>query len=284
MDCGEFQRFAHAYIDGEFDPEDAAPLEAHLEGCDACRSLVQREADFLQNVRRTYTPEPAPQALRTRIVAVLEAQDAVALASPQPAPPPRAPARRLLPRLEWVVGPLVASAALAALVALAWPAPAAPPIPPAPAVAPQPLIEEAVTWHRRNLPIEVTGPENARVKRWFDGKVDFPVRLPDFDRQAQGEVNLLGARLGNVKERQAAYVVYEVNGSKLSVIAFDGRDMVPPAQQDRGQPIVFQNAGGYNVALVEDNGITYSITSELPRADMERLVQRAFQPTPPPAP
>ena len=38
-----------------------------------------------------------------------------------------------------------------------------------------------------------------------------------------GNVNLLGARLSNVDKRDAAYVVYEVDGSKVSVLVFDGK-------------------------------------------------------------
>lgn len=287
MDCGEFQRFVHAYIDGEFEPEDAEPLEEHASTCDTCRQLAEREASFRHHIKQTYTSEPAPEELRRRLAAVLEARDAMALAA---AAPPALVVSRAAPRwrrLEWVIGPALALAAALVLVVLArgaFEAPAAPQATPDAAASSAPIIAEAVTWHRRNLPIEVTGPSTVRVRHWFDGKVDFPVRLPEFDRQETGAVNLLGARLGHVKERQAAYVVYEVQGNKMSVIAFDGRDLVATQRPDRGQPIVFENAGGYNVALVEDNGITYSITSELPRADMEKLVQAAFQPASTPAP
>ncbi|MBH23729.1 MAG: hypothetical protein CMH57_04540 [Myxococcales bacterium] len=143
---------------------------------------------------------------------------------------------------------------------------------------PEPIVEEAVNWHRRDLPVDVVGPSDKRVKRWFDGKVNFPVRLPRFDRERPGEVNLLGARLSNVRDRQAAYVVYEANGSKLSVMVFNRNPRIKTIRRDVARrPIYFKNAGGYNVAVVEDNGVTYSITSELPEHEMVQLVDAAFK-------
>ena len=223
---------------------------------------------------------------------------------------PRASRGARFRAVEWVLGPAVATALLVLLVLLAvrqfdpstertheslpamsTRATSAAPLSmegaqPAsawgPAMAPAsssslatPIVEEAVTWHRRNLPVEVTGPSDARVRRWFDGKVNFPVRLPQFEKRAPGQVQLLGARLSNVKERQAAYVVYEVDGKKMSVMAFDGRD-IPRPSRDRGEPIYFENSSGYNVAVIEDNGITYSITSEMPQKEMVELVETVF--------
>ncbi|MEL6182738.1 MAG: zf-HC2 domain-containing protein, partial [Myxococcota bacterium] len=114
---------------------------------------------------------------------------------------------------------------------------------------PEPIVAEAVSWHRRDLPVDVVGPSDKRVKRWFDDKVNFPVRLPRFDRDRSGRVNLLGARLSNVRDRQAAYVVYEANGSKLSVMVFNRGPHIRPIRRTRGakrRPIYFKNASGYN--------------------------------------
>jgi len=299
MDCKEFQLFVQAYVDGEFEATDAAAMDAHVEVCEGCRAEAEEHARFVQFVKANYEPEPVPEGLRRRIVEVLEAQDAMELAAgravatePSAVPDALASARAgRWRRLEWVIGPALATAAAVLLVLLAvrpFEAPVVSPSAMSTAAmagsgggsevdARTPIVEEAVTWHRRNLPIEVAGPSNAQVGRWFDGKVNFPVRLPEFEERAPGQVQLLGARLSNVRERQAAYVVYEVDGRKMSVMAFDGKDIAMP-KPDQGEPIYFENASGYNVAVVEDNGITYSITSELPRKDMAELVQAAFKP------
>ena len=150
---------------------------------------------------------------------------------------------------------------------------------------PGPIIKEAVIWHRRHLPLEVIGPSDRRVRRWFDGKVNFPVRLPRFNRKNPGKVNLLGARLSQIRDRQAAYVIYEAEGSKLSVMVFNPnprKRVIRNIKNVRSKPtprrpIYFQNAGGYNVAVVEDNGVTYSITSELTESEMVELVDAAFE-------
>jgi hypothetical protein len=218
-----------------------------------------------------------------------QAQEELA-AAPAPAPlavvpADEAPAPR---RLNWA--PWAAAAALAALTvgAAAWwsglgpsPAPALVDAAAPPEAAREAIVAESVNLHRRNLPVEITGPSDARVRYWFHGKVDFPVNLPRFDRVRQENVNLLGARLSNLREKQAAYVVYEARGQKLSVMVFDDQHRVrrvAAAPRARADEREIYNAGGYNVAIVEDDGVTYSITSELPREDMVKLVNAAFQP------
>jgi anti-sigma factor RsiW len=139
------------------------------------------------------------------------------------------------------------------------------------------IVRESLSWHRRQVPIEVTGPDSQRINHWFKGKVDFRVKAPRFDRRGLRDVNLLGARLSNVRDRQAAYVVYEVDGSKVSVLIFD-RNGERPRPVMRAAERGFYNAGGYNVAVVEQQGVTYSITSDLPQETHVKLVNAAFRP------
>lgn len=144
----------------------------------------------------------------------------------------------------------------------------------------RPIVVESVNWHRRNLPPEVVGPSGERVSTWLKPKVDFPVRLPRFERTGREDVNLLGARLSNVRDKQAAYVVYEVDGNKISVMLIGGNRIMaqPRRARVRRRPVnpPIYTANGYNVAVIQDNGITYSVTSELPREDMAQLVDAAF--------
>lgn len=144
----------------------------------------------------------------------------------------------------------------------------------------RPIVVESVNWHRRNLPPEVVGPSGERVSTWLKPKVDFPVRLPRFERTGREDVSLLGARLSNVRDKQAAYVVYEVDGNKISVMLIGGNRIMAQPRRARAvrrpaHPPIY-TANGYNVAVIQDNGITYSVTSELPREDMAQLVDAAF--------
>src|SRR5690606_11806882 len=79
------------------------------------------------------------------------------------------------------------------------------------------VVEETLDWHRRRLPMEVTGPHGDEVQVWFRGKVDFPVRVPQF---RHANVALLGGRLAKVGDNKAALLTLEVDQRKLSVLAF----------------------------------------------------------------
>lgn len=132
-------------------------------------------------------------------------------------------------------------------------------------------------WHVGNYPIEVTGPDSARVTHWFRDKVDFPVRLPQF---AGRQVNLLGGRIAHVADRRAAYLVYEVDGVRLSVLVFDGEGLTIPSDRIRevgGRDVALLNNKGYEVAVLQDGGVTYTLTSELSEPAFVELVAASLK-------
>jgi anti-sigma factor (TIGR02949 family) len=274
MKCDDYKPLVHVYVDGEFDERDVFEVELHLEGCESCRNLTRHESKMRGQFKASFELDRTPEDLKARLMGRLEA---VAKAEAGQAVESLEPSENPSSGQVWILGPLAAAAAAAALLIIFWDAPAQPGF--------EPIVEESVNWHRKNLPIEVTGPSGDRVKTWLRPKVDFPVRLPKFERTGRQEVSLLGARLSNVRERQAAYVVYEVDGNKVSVMLIDGRragnrlkaKVTPAARRhfDSVAPAFYTN-NGYNVAVIKDNGVTYSITSELPREDMVQLVDAAF--------
>src|SRR6185295_17848568 len=87
----------------------------------------------------------------------------------------------------------------------------------------EPLLNESIVKHQRNLPLEVTGgPE--KVQSWFDGKVPFAVPAP----QLGPRCSLRGGRLSHLGGREAALLQYDQNGQKISVFVFDAHEMPRP--------------------------------------------------------
>ena len=86
---------------------------------------------------------------------------------------------------------------------------------------------------------------------------------------------LRGGRLANVRDRDAAYLVYDVDGNKVSVFMFDPREMqgnTLPHQQLGGHEVTFTEERGYKVALFEDAGVGYAIASDMDRDSMVKLI------------
>jgi anti-sigma factor RsiW len=142
-----------------------------------------------------------------------------------------------------------------------------------------PVAADVIAKHQRNLPIEISGGSD-QVRRWYADKVDFPVRLPSFAKIAS-TVALRGGRLANVRDRQAAYLVYDVHGNKVSVFIFDPGELQLEAKRKEvigNREVYFDEERGYNVALYRDHGVGYAIASDLGQDEMVKLVSAAVSP------
>ncbi len=251
MGCEDFEPFIDAYIDEEFGERERADMEAHLNICESCRCKVQAQLTFKEHLRRHLGEEKAPDSLRDRVLAGLEEIEIECCDESKSSE--ESWRSRIHP--GWVVGPLAAMVALALVLPEFTVAPAA--------SSPATMIDSTVDWHQGNFPLEVTTSDSQEAQDWFEDKVDFSVRLPQFD---DDRVNLLGGRIAHIENRRAAFLLYEVDGSRMSTILFDGDGIKVPREnlrriQDRD--IAWLNQKGYGVAVVQDSGVTYAMISDL---------------------
>lgn len=255
MECCDLERLLPAYVDGEFAAGESAEVERHLAECRSCsdevaallafRSFLQEKAGEVKLV--------APEGLRQRIcrdVARQRARDQV----------------RRFSIYSAVAAGLVAVASLGYVLGEN------------DADSPELVLADAVDKHARALPVEVrpTTADNPRdVESWFQGKVDFRVRAPTF-RSSQ-RVRLVGARLANVRDRQAAYLVYggDDPSRRATLLVFPGEIEVSGRKTRVGdRDVVMANERGYNVAVWQQRGIVYSLVSDLDEHDMLQLVSQ----------
>lgn len=248
MGCDDFEPFIDAYIDDEFGERERADMEAHLANCDCCRKKVCAQVKFKEQLREHLPQESAPETLRERVFEGLHEIEC------EQKRERRWPTMK---RVGWVAGPLAAIVTLVVLVP-------GMELTVAPAASSSgPVIDHTVDWHQSNFPLEVTTADRDEATQWFEDKVDFSVRLPQF---ADDRVNLLGGRLAHIEDRRAAFVLYEVDGERLSVILFDGDGVKVPREKLRrihNRDIAWLNQKGYGVAVVQDSGVTYAMTSDL---------------------
>ena len=145
--------------------------------------------------------------------------------------------------------------------------------------ATDPMVEEAVRKHARDLPLELSTASIAPeiTPGILASKLDFNPRPPVF----RGEgVKLVGARLAQLRDWPAAYMRYETpRGGRLGLfiiddpkrrVADEGR-----AVKAGAETIWVMNMRGYNVAVWRRNEIVYSLVSDLDEADLVRLVETA---------
>jgi anti-sigma factor RsiW len=253
--CSEVAALLEPYVDGEFDEGERAALEGHLSACEPCRAraaaALSTRSALRASLRRAAGAGTAPDSLRQRISVALDGADAS-------------------PWWLRVLSPLPVAAAAAcvagALLVFAGHRSA------------DPLVEEAVRKHARDLPLELNaasvGPE--AIPSLLASKLDFNPRPPPFHGQG---VRLVGARLAQLREWPAAYMRYDTPRGQVGLFIIDDpeRRVVETGRQVRAGPgtISVMNARGYNVAIWRRNEIVYSLIADLDEADLVRLVATA---------
>lgn len=264
--CATIQRFTDTYLDEEFAEADRLDFERHLDECDACRRTVRDQAHWHKVVKNAAPREEAPSALRAQLERRISREVGREHRM-------RVWTRRAVPTLA-------AAAMVVAYFAV-----------PTRGIHSAAFTADLVAKHQRNMPVEVSGG-NEQIKQWYADKVGFPVRPPQFEPVVQtagmaagmGNGNpygqqrtarLKGGRLADIRDRQAAYLVYEVNGNKVSVFMFDPQEM--PMQAKRravvnNREVYLDEDHGYNVALFRDHGVGYAIASDMDEGSMINLV------------
>lgn len=238
------------YLDDEFGDADRTEVEAHLATCADCARKVHEESRFRTTLRARAQAASAeitaPAALRNRIsmdVSSLHRRDTL---------------RRFVP--------YAAAAAVLVVAAGSYQVLRTP--------ARRSFLEDAAARHAKNLPVEVrpVGNTTDSVERWFQGKVDVPVR-----RLPLRNVVLGGARISNVKDREARYYAYEApsqNGEPRRVGVFVIRDSSRDLEAPKLPEIEIQRAKGQNVAVFRDDEVVYFVTSELDERDIRSMLQQ----------
>ncbi len=252
MECQDLEHLLPAYADGEFGPSESAEAALHLASCESCRQRVAEQLAFRSFLHgctdRAVTAAPA--ALRTRIRRDIARERS-------------AENLRRFAAYSAVAAGLVVVASTGYVIADK----------PVEALGSLDMVADAVDKHARALPVEVT-PAAGDVDSWFRGKVDFNVRAPIFRSPT---AKLVGARLANVRDTQAAYIVYggESPHSRMTLLVYPGGEVQLPAghrKQVAGHDVILANERGYNVALWRKKGIVYSLVSDLDESDVLQLV------------
>ncbi len=261
FDCSDVERLMEPYLDGEFEAGDRASIETHLSACSTCRdgaaSAMAFRSELRARLREAFAPgtpqATAPDSLRRRISAALDAEEA-------------------RPATWWrrLISPLPV-AALAACVAGAL-------VVFAGHRATDPLVEEAVRKHARDLPLELSTAAIAPelIPSMLARRLDFNPKPPAF--RGDG-VKLVGAGLAQIHNWPAAYMRYETPRGPVGLFIIDDphRRVAEEGHRVNAGPatVWVMNMRGYNVAVWRRNEIVYSLVSDLDEADLVRLVETA---------
>jgi anti-sigma factor RsiW len=255
MNCGTVDRYLDAFLDGEVDASAGMEVEKHLASCQSCKERLEF-AQWLKRSVKSQAASETPQGMRERMQAALEAEGKVAQI-----------------RFDTTWRGTAAAAAVALVVfglggALELKGQE---IHAAAAVAP--ILEDVVRAHVRSVPSEVAKRE--QVPAYFEQRVGFPVQPVEF---GDPSVRFVGARDILVGGRHAATLQYDVQGRRMTVVAFR-----PPAHAAQignevdagGRSVRYVRVAGHLVPLVEHGGVLYAVLGDLEPEDRIAMAARA---------
>jgi anti-sigma factor RsiW len=263
MNCAATGKWIDALLDGELDPKNAAEVEAHLAGCAACKQRYEARRAVSSNIRRLDLGYAAPESLRLRIGAMLEAEERPTPRLANSAPRATRGPTRWLMLAGWPVA--LAASALLATVLLQQRSQEA---------------DEVVAAHVRSLLADhlndVVSTSHHTVKPWFAGKIDFSPPVPDLTSLG---FELVGGRLDYLDHQQAAAIVYRKHGHIINVLAsLPGRDTtnIPHTAHVQGYSVRSWRQSGLNLVAVSD-------IDPLELANLEKGFEAPPVPSPEPA-
>jgi anti-sigma factor (TIGR02949 family) len=233
MECTEVSTWLDAYIDGELEPERAAPLEAHVGGCARCATSIDERRSLRDTLAEGAEYRAAPAALRAAVLSRLNVAD---------------PPLRRAPAWAWMsVAACVALAGVTAWLAVHRPSVGA---------VEDLALREAVSSHIRSLMgshlADIAVSDQHTVKPWFAGRLDFSPLVVDF---ASEGFPLAGGRLDYIGGRPVAAVIYNRRAHVINLFTCpdpSGGASPPRMTEDRGYHAVSWSDGSMRFCAVSD--------------------------------
>ena len=272
--CKQVEGFVDAYVDGEFDGREAAEVEAHLAECGDCAHKARLQQSFKNAMRRAASSGGgARPSLRESVRASLSNPHAVHAVDDlvlNEEASQRSPTRRF-----WTRTRAIATAAAVAGAAVWFAAGGLMRPVFGPSNFSRALIDDGVALHARTLPLDFVASDNASVQQWLQGKLDFGVSLPRFQKAAA----LQGVRLSTVRARAAAAVAYQLpqKSSRVTLLIVDDPEpqMAGTLRLVADREVFLSHSRGYNIASWRKDEIVYSLISDLDERDVLELVRAA---------
>lgn len=257
MDGNDVERLVELSLDGELGPSEEADLAAQISGSPEAHDRALRTKQFhlglRDKLREASHDTLTPPDLQHRVVYQLRREaDGVRDA-----------------RLPW--GRAVAALlAVAVVVVAGWSSSA------------ETLdTEDIVDRHSRNRPPELR-PRGSldETHHFLRAHLGFPVHVPEL---REPHVRLVGVRLARMHNHEAAHVMFDHRGARISMLAFPrpARFRPPEGFSTRvitGREVTVGQHRGYNLATFSEGDVMYTLVSVLDQDQLLSLVS-GFRPS-----
>ena len=262
--CEDIRGRLTLYLDNELQGDEHATVEAHVRECESCAAIFTRELNFLDAVRESGPLHSASPELRARVEEILSDGQITA-----PVTAAKENQARRDTRFGWLVA--VAAGLLVVLLPLVvWRVVKQPDTPAN--GRPSSFASMAAETHLRHirgqLPLEMETTNPQDISSWFANKVNFSVKLPNYQESSGQEklYTLEGARLVGFQDDYAAYVSYRMKERPISLVITSDSVARPSGGEEiasKGLKFHYNAIDGLKVITWSDRGLTYALVSDL---------------------
>ncbi len=252
MECRTVRIDVSAYVDDALTAQECEAVVRHLQTCDSCSNILMAELQTKRLLRERLPQPQLPVGLRERIVQGLTEAE------------PMTPERWW--RLPWWLrSPALIPATAGAFIlfltlTIFYAGPDT--------LQASPFVRDSVTSHVKCLlgeyPMEIKLADPEELARWFQTRLNLPVRLPRFASQAQS--GLWEGRMSLMGGERAGQVFYYWKGHTLSLFVLPGEKfaIMPGKKQIRsGQTFYLNHHKGYTSLMWRAGDLTYCLVSDL---------------------
>jgi anti-sigma factor RsiW len=244
MNCNEFRRQSVLAEQFESLP---APVRSHFAECPECKKYLEEQERLRSEVRTLAASEHGPQRLRESVAGLFR----------------QSHARKHRHTRRWAA---IAAGILLVLGIgtgyLSWYRHAQAP-------SPERLAQAFISDHLNYLPgrEQITSGSAQEVEGWFQGRVEFPVHVPDLPGAA-----LQDARVCDISGRKAALLHYRHNTGNALISVFVAEEPRSFDQQMKSRTLVASDRG-LNSALWCHRGLVYDVVAPLDDAALHDIAE-----------
>lgn len=253
--CDDIRGRLSLYLDNELQGGERTVVEAHLMECESCAAVLAKELNFLKLIRNSGPLDVASPALRERVERALASASATVPAGS---------------RFRSKGLAAVAAALVLLLPVVIWQFARQSKKPPIgqPSSFALMAAETHLRITRGQLPLEVESASPIEISDWFTNKVDFSVKLPNYQESSGQEklYTLEGARLVAFEDEYAAYVGYRMKSRPISLVITSNSWAKPSGGEEiasRGLKFHCSAIDGLKVITWSHRGLTYALVSNL---------------------
>lgn len=262
MNCTEIREYLFAFLDNELDAHLSIELQHHLDHCPTCAQQAEIEREVRRQLGGVLANAQAVPAFDATVLAATLAEGRAE------------PGTVRFAGRHWRAAKFVGVAAAVAVIVILWTVTrdVGPPKPQAGSLADL-MVQDYRHFVEQGETVQLASADAVEVSTWLREQTGLDVSLAAMTGQ---RCKLIGARKCKLAGQPAAFVLYDMEGTAVSLVATDAAvaDMGTMKRADRhGDEVWVDHCKGHTVVAKRQGTLVYAAVSTLPQNDLIHFIE-----------